>query len=83
MKKIFGEVAGIDLETPFPVLDYDEAMLRYGTDKPDLRFGLEIAECSDIFRGSGFSAFASAVEDGGAVRGISWPDGIGPVKKPD
>jgi aspartyl-tRNA synthetase len=76
MKKIFLEVAGIDLETPFPVLDYDETMLRYGTDKPDLRFGLEIFDCSDIFRGSGFSAFASAVEGGGAVRGISWPGGL-------
>jgi aspartyl-tRNA synthetase len=80
MKKIFGDVAGIELETPFPVLDYDEAMLKYGTDKPDLRFGLEISECSDIFRSSGFSAFASAVENGGTVRGISWPGGAGQSK---
>ncbi len=80
MKKIFSEVAGIELETPFPIIDYDEAMLKYGTDKPDLRFGLEISECSDIFRGSGFSAFASAVEKGGAVRGISWPGGTGQSK---
>ena len=80
MKKIFLDVAGIELETPFPLLDYDEAMLRYGTDKPDLRFGLEISDCSDIFRGSGFSAFASAVEGGGAVRGISWPGGLGQSK---
>lgn len=80
MKKIFSEVAGVELETPFPVLDYDEAMLKYGTDKPDLRFGLEISDCSDIFRGSGFSAFASAIEKGGAVRGISWPEGTGQSK---
>ncbi len=80
MKKIFLDVAGIELETPFPVLDYDESMLRYGTDKPDLRFGLEISDCSDIFRGSGFSAFASAVEKGGVVRGISWPGGLGQSK---
>jgi aspartyl-tRNA synthetase len=80
MKSLFGELAGIELETPFPVIDYDEAMLRYGTDKPDLRFGLEISDCSDIFSGSGFSAFASAVDSGGAVRGISWPGGIGQSK---
>lgn len=80
MKKIFSEVAGVELETPFPVLDYDEAMLKYGTDKPDLRFGLEISDCSDIFRGSGFSAFASAIEKGGVVRGISWPEGTGQSK---
>ncbi len=80
MKKIFSEVTGTELETPFPLIDYDEAMLRYGTDKPDLRFGLEISECSDIFRGSGFTAFASAVENGGAVRGISWPGGVGQSK---
>ena len=80
MKKVFSEVAGIELETPFPVLDYDEAMLKYGTDKPDLRFGLEISDCSDIFRGSGFSAFASTIEKGGAVRGISWPGGTGQSK---
>ena len=80
MKKIFIEVAGVELETPFPVLDYDESMLRYGTDKPDMRFGLEISDCSDIFSGSGFSAFASAVDKGGAVRGISWPGGTGQSK---
>jgi aspartyl-tRNA synthetase len=80
MKRIFGELAGVELATPFPVLDYDEAMLRYGTDKPDLRFGLEIKDCTGIFRGSGFSAFASVVDEGGAVRGISWPEGTGQSK---
>lgn len=80
MKKIFIEVAGVELETPFPILDYDESMLRYGTDKPDMRFGLEISDCSDIFSGSGFSAFASAVDKGGVVRGISWPGGMGQSK---
>jgi aspartyl-tRNA synthetase len=80
MKRIFLDVPGIELETPFPVLDYAESMLRYGTDKPDLRFGLEIRDCTDIFRGSGFSAFASAVDEGGVVRGISWPGGVGQSK---
>jgi aspartyl-tRNA synthetase len=80
MKKLFSEVAGIELEPPFPIIDYSEAMLKYGTDKPDLRFGLEISDCSDIFKGSGFSAFASVIEKNGAVRGISWPGGAGQSK---
>jgi aspartyl-tRNA synthetase len=80
MRKLFLEIAGVELEVPFPVLEYGDAMLRYGTDKPDTRFAMEIRDCSEIFRGSAFSAFASAVEKGGAVRGISWPEGLGRSK---
>ena len=62
--------AGEPLEPPFPVLTYDEAMLRYGTDKPDLRYDLEIVELTDVFAGSAFQVFRGAVDGGGCVRAI-------------
>ncbi|HUC67491.1 MAG TPA: aspartate--tRNA ligase [Stellaceae bacterium] len=58
---------------PFPRIGYDEALLRYGTDKPDLRNPLLIAEVGEVFRGSGFKVFAGAVESGGVVRAIAVP----------
>jgi aspartyl-tRNA synthetase len=58
---------------PFPRIGYDEALLRYGTDKPDLRNPLLISEVGEVFRGSGFKVFAGAVESGGVVRGIAVP----------
>ncbi len=58
---------------PFPRIAYDEAMLKYGSDKPDLRNPLVIVEASDVFRGSSFQVFAKAVEAGGAVRAIRAP----------
>jgi len=61
------------LVKPFPRLSFAEAMERYGTDKPDLRFGLEISDLSDIAAQSGFSIFRSAVADGGKVKGICAP----------
>ncbi|NCB40273.1 MAG: aspartate--tRNA ligase, partial [Erysipelotrichia bacterium] len=57
-------------QAPFPRIAYDDAMMRYGCDKPDLRFGLEIADVSDIFADSDFNAFKSVVEAGGVVRAI-------------
>jgi aspartyl-tRNA synthetase len=64
-------------EVPLPVrrIPYAEAMLRYGSDKPDLRFGLEIADATDLASGSGFGVFRQACEGGGVVRGISVPGG--------
>jgi aspartyl-tRNA synthetase len=62
---------GIAIELPLPRLSYDEALARYGTDKPDLRYGLEIAELTDAFRGTEFNAFGGVIEDGGVVRGIN------------
>ncbi len=75
MGEIFSAVAGFDLPDEFPRIDYEEAMLKYGSDKPDLRFGLEIFDCSKLFEGSGFDAFASTVAEGGAVRGLSFEKG--------
>ncbi len=63
-------VAGEPLEAPFPVLTYDEAMLRYGSDKPDLRFDLGIVDLTDVFAESGFQVFRGAVDAGGCVRAI-------------
>jgi aspartyl-tRNA synthetase len=58
---------------PFPRIGYDEALLRYGTDKPDLRNPLVISDVGEVFRGSGFKVFAAAVESGGVVRAIAVP----------
>jgi aspartyl-tRNA synthetase len=73
MRVAFREVLDVDLPVPFPRLTYAEAMDRYGTDKPDLRFGLEIADCSDLLRDADFQIFTRALASGGAVRGISVP----------
>jgi len=67
------EAAGLPCALPFPVLTYDEAMLRYGSDKPDLRYGLQIVELSDVFAASGFQVFRGAVDGGGCVRAICAP----------
>jgi len=61
--------------TPFPRLSWHEAMDRYGVDKPDVRFGLELGDLTGVARGCGFRVFAEAVENGGVVRGISVPGG--------
>jgi aspartyl-tRNA synthetase len=58
--RIWRECRGVELETPFPRMTHDDAMLRYGSDKPDLRFGLEIEDATDVTRGSDFGVFAGA-----------------------
>ena len=63
-------VGGIEVETPIERVSYDELMLRYGSDRPDRRLGLEIEDLTEVFRGSEFKVFAAAVEDGGVVRGL-------------
>ncbi|HEX9690543.1 MAG TPA: aspartate--tRNA ligase [Gemmatimonadales bacterium] len=62
--------AGVDLGRPFPRLTHRDALERYGTDKPDLRFGMSIEDLTPTLRGRGFAAFESAVANGGRVRGI-------------
>jgi aspartyl-tRNA synthetase len=71
IKRLFKAVRGLDLTTPFPRLTYADAMDRYGLDKPDIRFGLELKDVSDIVAGSGFKVFASAVEKKGMVKALN------------
>jgi aspartyl-tRNA synthetase len=68
--------AGFEVRVPLPRMTYDEAIRRYGSDKPDLRFGLEIADLSDVVRGSGHALFERILEEGGAVRAFAAP-GLG------
>jgi len=74
MVEVFA-VAGVHLDTPFPRMTYDDAMLRYGCDRPDMRFALEIADVSDVVEGRGFRVFDDVVGKGGVVRGLCWPGG--------
>jgi len=71
VKYVMKKVKGMDIETPFPRLTYREAMERYGSDKPDTRFGLELVDVSDIVKHSAFQVFAGAVEKGGRVKAIN------------
>ena len=73
MARVFREVRGVELETPFPRLGWDSAMSRYGTDRPDLRFGLELVELSDRFRDSKVGVFTRALAAGGIVKGLKAP----------
>jgi aspartyl-tRNA synthetase len=75
MARIWREVHGVELTLPLPRMTYDEAMSRFGVDNPDLRYGLELADCSDISAGIGFSVFADTVSGGGRVNGLRVPGG--------
>ncbi len=69
--KVTKELRGVDLERPFPRLTWHEAMERYGTDKPDIRFGMEIVDLSETFAATAFNAFAGVLASGGSIRGIN------------
>jgi aspartyl-tRNA synthetase len=71
MVHVFKETAGIDLPTPFPFISYDEAMNRYGIDKPDIRFGMELRDVSGPFKGSSFRVFEEVLSGGGMIKGIN------------
>ena len=71
--EVVKEVKGLDIALPFPRIPYHEAMDRYGSDKPDTRFGLELKDISDIARASDFKVFLQAVELGGKVKGFAAP----------
>jgi len=75
IKEVFTKVLGVDVSPPFQRMTYAEAMDKYGSDKPDLRYGLEFHDLSEAVRGSGFRVFAGAVADGGVVKAIRVPDG--------
>ncbi len=68
---VFKKILDIDLVTPFPQITYDEAMSRFGLDRPDLRFGLELCDVSDIVKDAGFKVFANVVKNGGLVKAIN------------
>ncbi|WP_449620053.1 aspartate--tRNA ligase [Robertmurraya sp. Marseille-Q9965] len=71
MKKMMKEVKGLDITIPFARMPYDEAMSRFGSDKPDTRFGLELVDLSEIVKNSSFKVFAGAVSSGGQVKAIN------------
>ncbi len=75
LKEVFKEVLNIDVPTPFTRMPYAEAMARYGSDKPDVRFGLELCDISEFAKDCSFGVFANSVKDGGAVRLICTPAG--------
>ena len=79
--EVWRAVKGVELARPFPRIGYDEAIGRYGSDKPDLRFGLELTDCSALFAGSEFQAFAQTVAGGGAVKGLRVPGAGGMSRK--
>ena len=75
IKRVMKDVKGIDVTTPFPRLSYDEAMERYGSDKPDTRFDIELIKLNDFFKDCSFEVFTNALKEGGDVRGICVPGG--------
>ena len=70
MQKMALDLKGLELQLPLPRMTYDEAMRRFGSDAPDLRFGMELVDCSDLAAKAEFRVFSGAVEAGGVVRGI-------------
>ncbi|HZK09976.1 MAG TPA: aspartate--tRNA ligase [Clostridia bacterium] len=70
---LFKEIAGVDIPLPLRRMSYDEAMQRYGSDKPDTRYGMELLALEDVFRNSDFRVFSSAIKEGKSVRGIFVP----------
>lgn len=73
LKKVFKEVLNVDITLPLPRISYSDAMERFGSDKPDTRFGLEITDITNLLKNTGFKAFLSAIEDGGSIRTIKVP----------
>ena len=70
IKRVFKEVLNVDIPTPLPRITFADAMNRYGSDKPDTRFGMEIQDLSEVVKNCGFGVFTSAIEAGGSVRAI-------------
>ena len=71
LKKVWKDVLGHDLPTPFPRMPYIDAMNRYGVDKPDVRFGMELVDFTELFKNSAFKVFASTATGGGAIKAIN------------
>ncbi len=84
LQKLFKEVCNYDLTLPIPRMTWREAMDRFGSDKPDLRFGMELKNVTELVRNCGFGVFTGAIENGGSVRGINAEgQGAMPRKKID
>ena len=71
VQRLFREVLGVDIPLPLPRLTYKEAMERYGSDKPDTRYGMELCDLTDVVKDCGFGVFTGAIQGGGSVRGIT------------
>ena len=72
LKRLFKEMKGIDIELPLPRITWDEAMNRYGSDKPDLRFGFELTDIGEAVKDCAFEVFTNALKDGGKVMGVNF-----------
>ncbi len=72
--RIVRETVGVEVATPFPRLTYAEMMDRYGSDKPDLRYGMELVDLAPVFAATGFNAFAKVLADGGVIKALAAPD---------
>ena len=84
LQKLFKEILDVDIEVPIKRMTWQEAMDRFGSDKPDLRFGMELKDVSDVVKDCGFGVFTGALENGGSVRGINAKgQGAMPRKKID
>lgn len=81
VKRLFKDVLDVDIPTPLPRITYKEAMERYGSDKPDTRFEMEICDLSDIVKNCGFGVFTSAIGDGGSVRAICAKNAAGTLTR--
>ncbi len=83
IKRVMKEIVGVDVKTPFPRMEWQEAMDKYGSDKPDTRFGMLIHDLSDIVKDSSFKVFANTVADGNYVRAIRVPGGADKYSRKD
>jgi aspartyl-tRNA synthetase len=83
MARVMKKAKGMDIPIPFPRMKYDEAMARYGSDKPDTRFGMELVDVSEIVKDSPFKVFAGAVQNGGQVKAITVKGGAGQYSRKD
>jgi len=75
MVRLLSELRGVEPTMPFPRMTHEEMMRRYGSDKPDLRYGMELADLDEVFAGTGFNAFASVLAAGGRIQAIAAPGG--------